>query len=187
MNSKGRLREEFLTIRAAVAIHQHTVWSEALCGHLLEKCMGTNRIFAFYPAKGEPDILPLIRQLIRSGKEVALPAIRNGKMAFHTVQNPDLTFTESVFGIPQPDPDLPLCEQMENQDIVLTPGVAFTAAGARLGYGGGYYDRFLSRFPGTSIGIAFAVQLTNSIPAFDHDRRVDYICTEEGLSRRLFG
>lgn len=185
MSNKQELRKEFLTKRKSVGQEQYTSWSKAVCGHLLKKCQHANRIFAFYPSNGEPDILPLLRKLFESGIEVALPAIRNGIMVFHIIQDPKLEFKESAFGIPQPQDTLPIAEMMERGDISLTPGIAYTEAGMRLGHGGGYYDRFLSRFPGTSIGIAFSVQITNSIPAFDHDRQVDYICTEEGLFRCL--
>jgi len=62
--------------------------------------------------------------------------------------------------------------------VAITPGVAFTVRGYRIGYGGGYYDRFLSIFGGVSIGLAFEVQMAPAIPVGEFDVAVDYVVTE---------
>lgn len=68
-------------------------------------------------------------------------------------------------------------------DVVLVPGVAFDRAGARLGYGKGYYDRFLSRLPPQvpRVGLAYSLQLVPTLPTEPTDQRVDYIVTETGI------
>ena len=60
-------------------------------------------------------------------------------------------------------------------DLVFVPGLAFTRDGARLGRGGGYFDRFLSRFEGTSVGVCFQEQVLDELPEEDHDQRVDHV------------
>ena len=63
----------------------------------------------------------------------------------------------------------------------MTPGIAFTHDGKRLGYGGGYYDCFLTTFIGISIGLAFELQLIDCLPLTPYDKRVDYVLTETKL------
>jgi len=69
-------------------------------------------------------------------------------------------------------------------DLVIVPGVAFTRGGARLGRGGGHYDRLLSTSPATSIGVAFDIQLVDELPTEPHDRGVDLVVTPGGFWRR---
>jgi 5-formyltetrahydrofolate cyclo-ligase len=69
-------------------------------------------------------------------------------------------------------------------DVVIVPGVGFTRAGARLGRGGGHYDRLLSHCAATSIGVAFDIQLVDELPTEPHDRPVDLVVTPGGVWRR---
>lgn len=73
--------------------------------------------------------------------------------------------------------DPPFCRQ----DVVLVPGLGFTAQGARLGQGGGYYDRFLAQFPGIRIGLAFEPQLLDTLPEEEFDQRMDCVVTEDAV------
>ena len=75
-------------------------------------------------------------------------------------------------------------EALREEDLLLVPGVAFTREGARLGRGGGHYDRLLAASRGTSIGLAFDVQLVDDLPLEPHDRGVDLVVTPMGLWRR---
>ena len=183
MTRKKELREEFLQKRNAIPDPERSIRNQQIRQHLETALRKAQRVFAFYPAKGEPDLLPLLYNLQTQGAPLALPAIRNHKMLFHAVTDIARQCKESVFGIPQPEGCLPVLGDFRESDTVLTPGLAFTLNGIRLGYGGGFYDRFLSHFPGRSIAVGYSLQITESLPAFDHDRRVDYICTEEGIRR----
>lgn len=77
---------------------------------------------------------------------------------------------------PPPDPEL--------VDVVIVPGIAFTASGDRLGQGGGWYDRFLTRIRPDcmTIGVGFEPQLVDSIPTEPHDRRLDLVVTDGGVA-----
>lgn len=67
-------------------------------------------------------------------------------------------------------------------DLIITPGVAFKKDGYRVGYGGGYYDRFLSKIPNTqTIAIAFSLQIVDELPIDNYDIPVDYIYTEKNI------
>jgi 5-formyltetrahydrofolate cyclo-ligase len=85
-------------------------------------------------------------------------------------------------GIREPDPRGRRPARVDRVDVVIAPGVAFDAAGRRLGYGGGFYDRLLPRLrPGTPVvGVAFATQVVDAVPATARDAPVDMIVTESG-------
>jgi 5-formyltetrahydrofolate cyclo-ligase len=74
-------------------------------------------------------------------------------------------------------------EALASSDLAIVPGIAFTRAGARLGRGGGHYDRWLASARVTSIGVAFDIQLVDELPLEPHDRGVDYVATPSGLWR----
>ncbi|MGB4579562.1 MAG: 5-formyltetrahydrofolate cyclo-ligase, partial [Methanoculleus sp.] len=89
----------------------------------------------------------------------------------------------STFDVPEPlGHELPA--RPEDVQVVIIPMLAFDIEGNRLGYGAGYYDRFLSRYPHvTKIGAAFSCQQTENIPTDDNDVKMDYIVTEKGVIR----
>jgi 5-formyltetrahydrofolate cyclo-ligase len=88
---------------------------------------------------------------------------------------------------PDPDPTAEFPADPRSIDVVIVPGLAFTASGERLGQGGGWYDRFLAetREDCTVIGVAFAEQIVDEIPCEPHDRRVDVVVTDEGRADAL--
>ncbi|MDZ7834585.1 MAG: 5-formyltetrahydrofolate cyclo-ligase [Alkalibacterium sp.] len=73
----------------------------------------------------------------------------------------------------------------ESIDLMIVPGVIFTPSGYRIGYGGGYYDRFLKDFSNTTVSLLHSNQLVESFPVEPHDIPVQYLITEEGLMRAL--
>jgi 5-formyltetrahydrofolate cyclo-ligase len=82
------------------------------------------------------------------------------------------------FGLLQPDPAKAVPIESGDNAVCLVPGIAFTQTGARIGYGGGYYDRFLAHFSGISIGLAFELQLAPSLPQDSNDKNVNFLVTE---------
>ncbi len=84
------------------------------------------------------------------------------------------------FGMAEPAPDLPVISPGEIQ-LALVPGLAFDRQGRRLGYGGGYFDRFLRDFHGASLGVIFQRLLLDHLPYGEHDVPVQWIVTEAGF------
>jgi len=135
-------------------------------------------VFTYLPMRGEVDLRPLI---------AAAPAIRWAIPRVVEAPERDLVFHEydperlvrHRFGMLEPDSALPVVEPMQAA-LILVPGLAFTRAGYRLGYGGGYYDRLLSK-PGhaPTLGVCLQALLLSEIPHEAHDIPVDYIVTEE--------
>ena len=95
---------------------------------------------------------------------------------------PDRPLVSVSFGISEPGPDCPLLSPADI-DLVLVPAVCYDRQGYRLGFGGGYYDRWLEHFAGFRVGLCRSAVLQNRVPTQTHDARVDVLITEtESLS-----
>jgi 5-formyltetrahydrofolate cyclo-ligase len=155
VDAKRILRREMRRIRGAVTDQE--VRSAAIAGHLaaLPALVGPSVVMLFDAVAGEPDLSALADVLTERGVRVVRP--------------------DPVATAPQPvDPGL--------VDVVVVPGVAFTADGRRLGQGGGWYDRLLAglRADAVSIGVCFAVQVLDDLPVEPHDIGVDVVIHEGG-------
>ncbi len=139
--------------------------------------------FLFYhPIKNEPDITPLAEKLIREGKTVAFPKVIGREITPLRVKSLS-ELLPGRFGIKEPPyrPDLILREV----EVVFVPGIAFDKKGYRIGFGGGYYDRLLEKFPVKSkIGVCFDFQLIEEVPKEPFDIPVDVIVTDKTTVRR---
>ncbi len=136
----------------------------------------------FYPIKKEPDLILLAEELLKNGKTVAFPKI-NGKEITPIVVNSVKELSPGKFGIPEPPSDFR--RVLKSADVVFVPGLAFDISGFRVGYGGGYYDRFLKSFTvKAKVGVCFSFQLFEKVPHNPFDIPVDYITTEKFWIRR---
>ena len=136
-------------------------------------------LLAYYPVKNEPNILPIVRHAFDMGKRVAFP-----------VSNPDgyiLTFgfVESVdelevgmYSIPEP-PKEAVKYINDSETLCIVPGLAFDREGKRIGYGKGYYDRFLEGFLGISLGLCYQEFLADLLPVENTDASLDIIITDK--------
>lgn len=138
-----------------------------------------------WPFRSEWDTRPLLAAAYAAGKTVVLPRVDRATrmLCLHAVVDPDRDVEVGFQGIAEPRVDAPAVAPGA-VDWVLVPGVAFDVAGARLGYGGGFYDRLLPLLrPGIlRIAGAFDVQVAEHVPVAPHDLRVDAVVTE---SRRI--
>ena len=146
----------------------------------LEALRGARRPLLTLPFRSEWDTRPLVLRALEAGMEVALPRVDAATRALALHRIGDLA-ADTVAGyrdIPEPRAALPQIAP-STVDVVLVPGVAFDAAGRRLGYGGGYYDRLLRDLEATvpRIAGAFDEQVIDCVPAVDHDQRVDFVVT----------
>lgn len=140
-------------------------------------------IFAFWGIPGkEPDTARLIRELVRRGKTVGLPRMLPGSRMEVRRWDPDRPMVKVSFGISEPGEDCPLI-QREDIDLTLVPAVCYDRRGFRLGFGGGYYDRWLEHFSGVKVGLCREAVLQDRVPTEVHDAKVDILLTEgESLS-----
>ncbi len=145
-------------------------------------CWKEARAVGLYAAiRGEVDTLPLIEAARAAGKRVAFPRARRSEetLTFYEVES-EVELSPGAFGVPEPAEDDSRRLPIDQLSLLIVPGIAFDRRGHRLGFGGGFYDRLLgaSRLP--SVGLAYAWQIHDALPAGDHDRGVDIVVTETG-------
>lgn len=151
-----------------------------LARHLLglELIREAQHIAGYYAISYEMDLGPSFDLLRKLGKRLYLPRVEERRMLFYDVTDrPALVV--SRWGIPEPSSDLPL---MTEVDVVLCPGLLFDTQGGRLGYGGGYYDRWLELHPDVlRLGVGFNDQWTDeALPLEEYDRPMHGYAMEHG-------
>lgn len=135
-------------------------------------------IFLFWGLPGrEPDTALLVPRLLARDKWVYLPRMLPGRRMEVRRYDPARPLVPAAFGILEPDGACPLAEPGEI-DLALVPALCYDRRGYRLGFGGGYYDRWLSRFSGDTVGLCRQTVLQERVPLEPHDRRVEVLLTE---------
>ncbi|MFZ5909942.1 MAG: 5-formyltetrahydrofolate cyclo-ligase [Chloroflexota bacterium] len=178
---KQRLRQQCRETRRALGEQARMQASAAICAHIetWRFFQRSSVLLTYLPMRGEVDLTPLL--LRHPGKRWLAPRIlpeENHRMALH-VYDPQ-RLVRHKFGMLEPAADLPEVLPTEVQ-MVLTPGLAYDRRGWRLGYGGGYFDRFLQDFEGVSLGVVYAALLLDELPHGTFDVPMDWIATEQGL------
>lgn len=142
-------------------------------------------VFAFWGVPGrEPETEGLVKELAARGKRVGLPRMLPGRGMEVRLYDPARPLAAAPFGLLEPDEACPVLNK-EEIDLALVPALCYDRRGYRLGFGGGYYDRWLKDFSGRTVGLCRAALLLDRAPVEGHDIRVDLVLTEkESLSGR---
>jgi 5-formyltetrahydrofolate cyclo-ligase len=137
-----------------------------------------NKLLLYAPHGSEINLLPLVRLARKIGKTVAFPRcdVEHTTMRFYVLE-PDARLVRGAYGIAEPAPDAPLCEP-DAHTLCILPGLSFDTRGNRIGYGKGYYDRFLADFTGMTVGAVYEQLLSDVIPTEEHDLPVQALFTE---------
>ena len=179
---KERLRTHFRLLRKQIPVAERTCLDAAIVSWLTEHPLyrDCKTLLCFYPIGSEPNLLTIAEHALACGKSVAFPRCdtQSTFMTFHTVTEIAALF-RGAYGIYEPSVDAPIAPN-KRDTLCLVPALAFDQNGYRIGYGKGYYDRFLADFAGSSLGITYAVCLCDSLPIYPTDRAVDLILTEKG-------
>lgn len=139
--------------------------------------------FAFWGIPGrEPNTRLLIEKLLERGKVVGLPRMMPGRQMQVRRYDPHIPMVKAAFGIEEPSDACPVIPK-EDIDFVLTPAVAYDERGYRMGFGGGYYDRWLPGFQGVTVGLCRDGVLQKQVPVEPHDAQVDAVVTESRVIR----
>lgn len=125
----------------------------------------------------EPPTEGVLARWAAAGKRLVVPRVEGDTMRFFNYD--PATLVCGAFGIAEPGPEARLCDPSEI-DLVLVPGTAFTAAGARMGRGRGYYDKYLAQqeMRAVKAGVCYRHQLVRELPVEPHDRFMDRIFTD---------
>jgi 5-formyltetrahydrofolate cyclo-ligase len=155
---------------------------DLLSAHLdaSERWRAARGVAGFVAVRGELGVTGALEVARARGVTVALPRVVGQALVFHAWNGEPLGI--GAYGIPEPDPSLPVVD-VATLDVLLVPGVAFTAAGARLGQGGGFYDRILAGPRGLAIGVGWSFQVVDAVPTDPWDQPVDALVTEAGWLR----
>ena len=175
------LRRDMVARRAALSEADHAVLSAAIVAHL-RSALPLPRMMAFcWPIKHEPDVRAVVESWAGLGVRAALPVVLapDRPLVFREWTT-DSRLEADIYGIPTPvDGDF------VQPDMILLPLNGFDAAGYRLGYGGGYFDRTLATLSPRplAVGVGFEINRLPSIRPEAHDQRLDWIVTENGAFR----
>ena len=174
--SKRELRQHMLASLRAVPAAQRAEDSARLRGSLVPLLGGDKalQVGIYIPMPHEVDLLPLLQEYPQH--HYAAPRCLPGRqLCFHIIKNVSQDTQPGAHGIPAPRAELPTIPPQE-LDILIIPGLAFTKQGDRLGYGGGYYDRYLPLCTKAhKVALAFEQQILDSIPTETHDLKIPHI------------
>jgi 5-formyltetrahydrofolate cyclo-ligase len=181
---KARLRREILEARAGTTETGRRRAAEEAheCLLALPEVASARRVFTCLSFGTELDTWILIDRLLAEGREIYVPRAERATGLLHLHRYPCALRTLS-FGLRQPargEPELPPQAIDETIDVALVLGVAFDRRGIRLGYGSGFFDRFLAGRPFPTVGLTFAAQLVERLPAAPHDVPMRLLVSEAG-------
>ncbi len=182
---KSRIREEMLKKRFDIPADEKKAADSSMSKRLIALAsFRFAEVILFYsPIKGEPDLTEAAELALKAGKKIAFPKCdpETSQMTYKIVGSLS-ELVPCAYGIPEPPEDAPdYIPSPYKHDICIVPAVCFDRSGYRIGYGKGYYDRYLSGFGGTSIGFTASSMLCDKLPRGKYDKAVDLIITEKGV------
>lgn len=182
---KQELRRKYLAMRAAIPPEEKLKMDNRILNLFtsLISYRYADTILMYYPTKGEVDTRPLIRVAIEAGKKVALPVCYDdSRMDFYFIGSED-DLEIGKYGIPTPKKGCSVFDRdVDRGNIILTvPALAFDKAGYRLGYGKGYYDRYINELEATTVGFVYGDFIADKLPRGRFDISVDLIVSEKGV------
>lgn len=183
-NEKKLLREKYRAFRRTLSAEEKAVSDAAVAAQFLnsEFYRRCRTLFMYISLPAEVDTDRILQAALRDGKAVAAPVCcpEDHSMTFYRIQGEEDLLPGS-YGIREPDAVRCAVLLPDETSLCLVPGFTFTHGGYRLGYGGGYYDRFLATFPGVSVGLCRRQWLADSLPADRFDLPVQAVVTEDRI------
>lgn len=180
--AKKELRHTLKEVRKN--IKDKTVKDKMICNNILSSDIYINaKAVLFYAAlDNEINIDECIIYALKQGKKVALPVCtdNNGNMTFYYIKSIN-DVKLGHFSVREPDTSKCLKVTSYEDCICFVPGISFNSKGYRLGYGKGYYDRFLSKHSLISVGVCYNELINDNIPIDEYDASVDYIITQDKM------
>lgn len=177
---KTKIRKNIIRIRKIKFSQNHNINIKYLISVIKKNNLKNFSVGGYYPVNFEIDDLSILQELQRRKIKISLPVIKKNK---------DMSFCEWSFnkplvlnfcGIPEP-----LKSKIVIPDIILVPLVAYDDRNFRIGYGGGYYDRYIEKITKKkkifTIGLAFSFQKINKVPTNKYDKRLNLVITEKNF------
>ncbi len=176
--NKSAIRKKILSTRKKRYSKSLRINSNKLFKFLIRKKINSKIIGGYYPFNYELDILNILETFENRGYKISLPKVKKQNMMNFFEWSLEDPLKINKFGIPET-----INEKKVYPEVLLIPLVAFDNQLNRLGYGGGYYDRYISKYESNNklikIGIGFSFQRVKSLPTNKYDKKLDYIITEK--------
>ncbi|MEY8347802.1 5-formyltetrahydrofolate cyclo-ligase [Bacillus cereus] len=179
---KVRLRKKIVGQMNSLPKEQHKTLSEQIVFSLYEQkeWKDAQTIGITLSMENEVNTYAIIEQAWREGKKVAVPKCNRETRTMTFRQITNFNQLETVYmSLREPIPALTVEVEANGIELLFVPGVAYTRRGERIGYGGGYYDRYLAEYEGITLSLAFDFQMVNYIPTEPFDQNVQKIITEK--------
>lgn len=173
------IREKKRALTEAQIVHASEELTQALLAHPLYRSAKT--LYAYLSYNQEVRTEAIIRRALAEGKQVAVPKVCGDEMRFLLLEGAT-PIVLGYKGIPEPADGR---EANDKDALVLMPGLAFDRAGHRMGYGGGFYDRFLAKEPHPTVALCYDFQLLPHLPTEAHDIPVDAVLSAPILEEAL--
>ncbi len=184
---KAELRKAFTEKRKAISVQEKKELSESLCRNICSTDVfkEATAVLSFYPLSNETDVRGVNEEALRLGKTLALPRCvkGTGEMNFYVVKG-EADLEKGSFSIMEPKDGCPLfTPTADGKTLCIVPALAYDGEGYRLGYGRGYYDRYLSRYSVKTVGAVYHPFLTDTLPRDGYDIAVDTVVTDKAPER----
>lgn len=189
---KNELRKKLKKIRDDIPSDKRKIEEEIIAETLLnsEIYKNSKSIFIYNSFRSEVDTSYIIEEALDFGKIVALPITNPIDHSMEAYEiNKDSVFIQDAYGIQSPDKKTSKIINPKEIDLAIVPMLAYDSYGNRLGYGGGYYDRYLPRLREDAIvvGLAFSNQFVEEIPIEKYDKKLDYVITVKYIENNPIG
>ena len=178
-DAKQVLRKKMLNNRNSSSIEAIERMSENIQSRIIniEEFMNARTVGAYHPVGSEVSTLRILSTVLSLRKHLALPRVEDAdSIIFAEVNDLDKDLETGKYKIKEPKNR---CLKINEMDLVLVAGIAWDEHGHRLGYGKGYYDRYLASITAATVGLAYDFQVLENIPHESNDFRVDLIVTEK--------
>lgn len=179
--AKSRIREQYKEKRKNIPPEEKEKMDIEICKRFLalSSYRFSDTVLLYSPLKNEIDTGMIVTDALSKGKKVAYPrCLQNNEMVYHYI-NSLSQLVPGKYGISEPEKSLPVYTNGIGHTICVLPGVVYDKRGYRLGYGKGYYDRFLSSFKGIKAGLIYSDFIIDEIPKGKYDLPSDIVVTEK--------
>lgn len=188
---KKRMRQAYKAVRESLLPEDKARFDACIEEALLDSMSVrySGKILAYASLAGEVETTEFCRKVLACGRELYLPkSYPGGILRFFAVGSLE-DLQKGAFGVLEPEErvEKAYVPSLQKPDLCLVPGICFDVYGYRIGYGKGYYDRFLANFTGVSMGLAYeACVCRDALPIEKRtDKPVDFIVTEKGINKRV--
>ena len=173
------MRKQLLDARDSLSLDFINITSKQIQDNLrkIDFFRNAKSVGAYYSIGSEVKTQDILQEILKSGKDLALPKVVKKDLVFKKI-NSISDLEQGNFSVMEPKD---YCEDIKKMEVIIVPAIALTRDGYRLGYGFGYYDRYLSGKKIKAIALSYSKQIIRSFQHSNHDVRIDCTVTEDSI------